>query len=75
MSLSCIISIKFYFQGDIQQAVFCWGRAIKANPQSLDYHWARCDLLEQLGEKLKALKGYTHMLKYLRTDQGKVSEA
>nr|XP_053634455.1 general transcription factor 3C polypeptide 3-like isoform X2 [Cherax quadricarinatus] len=58
-------------QGDIQQAVFCWGRAIKANPQNLDYHWARCDLLEQLGEKLKALKGYTYMLKYLRTDQGK----
>ncbi|XP_068231271.1 general transcription factor 3C polypeptide 3 isoform X2 [Palaemon carinicauda] len=58
-------------QGDIEQAVFCWGRAIKANPQNLDYHWARCNLLEQLGEKLKALKGYTHMLKYLRTDQGK----
>ncbi|XP_066942698.1 general transcription factor 3C polypeptide 3 isoform X2 [Macrobrachium rosenbergii] len=58
-------------QGDIEQAVFCWGRAIKANPQNLDYHWARCNLLEQLGEKLKALKGYTYMLKYLRTDQGK----
>ncbi|XP_069973320.1 general transcription factor 3C polypeptide 3-like isoform X2 [Penaeus vannamei] len=58
-------------QGDFQQAVFCWGRAIKANPQNLDYHWARCDLLERLGEKLKALKGYSHMLKYLRTDQGK----
>ncbi|KAK7076939.1 General transcription factor IIIC, polypeptide 3 [Halocaridina rubra] len=58
-------------QGDVEQAVFCWGRAIKANPQNLDYHWARCNLLEQLGEKVKALKGYTHMLKYLRTDQGK----
>lgn len=58
-------------QENIHQAVFCWGRAIKANPENLDYHWARCDLLEQLGEKLKALKGYTHMLKYLRSDQGK----
>ncbi|KAK4321495.1 hypothetical protein Pmani_007691 [Petrolisthes manimaculis] len=58
-------------QGDLQQAVFCWGRAIKANPQNLNYHWARCNLLEHLGEKLKALKGYTHMLKYLQTDQGK----
>ncbi|KAK3881600.1 hypothetical protein Pcinc_013982 [Petrolisthes cinctipes] len=60
-----------YHQGDLQQAVFCWGRAIKANPQNLNYHWARCNLLEHLGEKLKALKGYTHMLKYLQTDQGK----
>ncbi|XP_076043588.1 general transcription factor 3C polypeptide 3 isoform X2 [Oratosquilla oratoria] len=59
-----------FHQGDIRQAVSCWSRAIKANPQNLHYHWARCDLLEQLGEKTKALKGYSHMLKYLRADQG-----
>ncbi|CAL4091725.1 unnamed protein product [Meganyctiphanes norvegica] len=57
-------------QGDLQQAAWCWGRAIRANPQNLDYHWLRCELLEQLGEKAKALKGYTHMLKFLAPDQG-----
>ena len=38
----------------------------------MDNHWLRCNLLEQLGDKMKALKGYTQMLKYLGDDQGMV---
>ena len=63
----------FLFQlQDINQAVFCYGRAIRANPYNLENHWSRCTLLETLGEKTKALRGYIHAVKFLRPDQGEV---
>ena len=56
----------------MKQAVFCYGRAIRANPYNLEYHWQRCNLLMNLGEKTKALKGYIQTVKFLRPDQGEV---
>ena len=53
-------------QGDRRQAVACLRKAVDADPQCLKYHWSRCDLLEQLGEKSKALMAFKRMLSVLK---------
>jgi general transcription factor 3C polypeptide 3 (transcription factor C subunit 4) len=53
-------------QGDRTQAVACFRKAVDADPQCLKYHWSRCDLLEQLGEKSKALMAFKRMLSVLK---------
>ena len=52
--------------GDRKQAVACFRKAVDADPQCLKYHWSRCDLLEQLGEKSKALMAFKRMLSVLK---------
>ena len=53
-------------QGDRRQAVACYRKAVDAEPQCLKYHWSRCDLLEQLGEKSKTLMAFKRMLSVLK---------
>ena len=53
--------------GDRKQAVACFRKAVDADPQCLKYHWSRCDLLEQLGEKSKALMAFKRMLSVLKS--------
>ena len=53
-------------QGDRRQAVACFRKAVDADPQCLKYHWSRCDLLEQLGEKSKVLMAFKRMLSVLK---------
>ena len=53
-------------QGDRTQAVACFRKAVDADPQCLKYHWSRCDLLEQLGQKSKALMAFKRMLSVLK---------
>ena len=53
--------------GDRKQAVACFRKAVDADPQCLKFHWSRCDLLEQLGEKSKALMAFKRMLSVLKS--------
>jgi tetratricopeptide (TPR) repeat protein len=59
-------------QDELEQAVYCYSRAIKQSPATLSYHWSRVELLERLGNQARALRSYTYMLKFLKPDQAKV---
>ncbi|XP_048758832.1 general transcription factor 3C polypeptide 3-like isoform X2 [Ostrea edulis] len=51
---------------DKQQAIICYSKAIRADPQNpsnLDIFWNRSHLYEELGEKKRALEGYKAMMK------------
>ncbi|KAF2353145.1 Tetratricopeptide-like helical domain [Trinorchestia longiramus] len=58
-------------QDELEQAVYCYSRAIKQSPATLSYHWSRVELLERLGNQARALRSYTYMLKFLKPDQAK----
>uniref|UniRef100_T1JHP3 General transcription factor 3C polypeptide 3 n=1 Tax=Strigamia maritima TaxID=126957 RepID=T1JHP3_STRMM len=55
--------------GDLLQAVTCYTKALKSDPNNVAIHWERCLLLEQLGKKMKALEGYQQMLKLMKPEQ------
>ena len=55
---------------DIRQACYCYKKAIDADPSILKYHYTRCNLLEEINEKKKALQGYRRLSLSLRPDQG-----
>ena len=55
---------------DIRQACYCYKKAIDADSSILKYHYTRCDLLEEIGDKKKALQGFRRLLLSLRSDQG-----
>ena len=44
--------------------------AVKADPTNMVYMWARCDLLEKMGDKKRALEGYQQILTVLPKENG-----
>jgi tetratricopeptide (TPR) repeat protein len=56
--------------GDIKQAASCYKKAIDTDTSILRYHFTRGSLLEEMGEKKKALHGYRRLLSILGPDQG-----
>ncbi|XP_062578498.1 general transcription factor 3C polypeptide 3-like [Saccostrea cucullata] len=58
---------------DKSQAVICYSKAIRADPQNpnnIDLYWSRSHLYEELGDKKKALEGYKSMLKITPPENG-----
>ena len=55
---------------DVMQAASCLKKAIDSDSSILKYHRTRCDLLESINEKKKALQGYRRLLSCLKPDQG-----
>ena len=51
---------------DTNQAASCLKKAIDADTSVIKYHVTRCDLLESIGEKKKALAGYRRMQRSLK---------
>ncbi|KAJ9575394.1 hypothetical protein L9F63_025652, partial [Diploptera punctata] len=57
-------------QGNIKQAITCYSKAISADPTNVDIHMKRGMMLEQIGERKTALKGYQKLLFSLPPEQG-----
>ena len=53
---------------DIRQACYCYKKAIDADSSILKYHYTRCNLLEEIGDKKKALQGFRRLLLSLRPE-------
>lgn len=56
--------------GDLRQAASCLKKAIDSDSSVLKYHINRCNLLEEIGDKRRALQGYRRLLLCLKEDQG-----
>ena len=56
--------------GDIRQAASCYKKAIVADSSNIKLHITRCNLLEEIDEKKKALGGYRRLLLCLKPHQG-----
>lgn len=59
-------------QGNIKQAITCYSKAISADISNIDIHFKRAALLEQIGDKKLALKGYSRLLSVMDPQQGEV---
>ncbi|XP_055596294.1 general transcription factor 3C polypeptide 3 [Uranotaenia lowii] len=57
-------------KGNIDQALTCYSRAIKADPKNFDYRMKRVQLLEKKGEEKQAFKCYYAMLPYIPKERG-----
>ncbi|KAK2171464.1 hypothetical protein NP493_1062g00073 [Ridgeia piscesae] len=57
-------------QNNVQQALTCYEKAVKADPGNIPLWWARCDLLEKTGDKKRAMEGYQQILNLLPKDNG-----
>lgn len=55
---------------DLRQAASCLKKAIDSDSSVLKYHINRCNLLEEIGDKRRALQGYRRLLLCLKEDQG-----
>ena len=62
--------LLIHILGDPRQAASCYKKAIDADKSVLIYHWTRCNLLEEIDEKQKALQGYRRLLLCLGSQQG-----
>lgn len=58
---------------ELEEAIYCYSRAIKLAPNDLCYHFARIDLVTKLNHQPRLLRCFTHMLKHLKPDQVQVS--
>ncbi|PSN53925.1 hypothetical protein C0J52_02409, partial [Blattella germanica] len=59
-------------QGDVKQAITCYSKAIAADSSNFDLHMKRGMLMEQIGERKAALRGYQRLLALLTPEQGPV---
>ncbi|XP_014674823.1 PREDICTED: general transcription factor 3C polypeptide 3-like isoform X2 [Priapulus caudatus] len=57
-------------QGNIKQAVTCYSKAIKGEPQNPGLLWERCKCYEALHEQKRALEGYLVILNLLEPSDG-----
>ncbi|KAK7794019.1 hypothetical protein R5R35_007451 [Gryllus longicercus] len=57
-------------QGNIKQAITCYSKAVIADPTNIKLHLKRCSMLEELGDRKSALRGYLKLLSILTPDQG-----
>jgi general transcription factor 3C polypeptide 3 (transcription factor C subunit 4) len=57
-------------QGHIKQAITCYTRAINVDVQNMDLHKKRAILLEKIGDKRTAIRGYHRLLSALTPDKG-----
>ena len=55
---------------DPKQAASCLKKAIDADKTVLKYHWDRCQLLEEMGDKQKTLQGFRRLLLCLGPQHG-----
>ena len=59
-----------YLLADPKQAASCLKKAIDADKTVLKYHWDRCQLLEEMGDKQKTLQGFRRLLLCLGPQHG-----
>lgn len=59
-------------QGDLKQAVTCYSKAVAADASNVEAHMKRGELLERIGERKAALRGYQRLLSLLTPEQGSV---
>lgn len=57
-------------QGNIKQAITCYSKAVIADPSNIKLHLKRCKMLEDLGDRKAALRGYLKLLSILTPEQG-----
>jgi general transcription factor 3C polypeptide 3 (transcription factor C subunit 4) len=50
--------------GLLQQAIYCYGQAIKSDKTDVDAIWDRAALLQETGYTRQAVSGYTSLLRY-----------
>lgn len=55
---------------DLKQAITCYGRAIRCEPENLDLMWSRCKLYEQLGETRRLVEQLEQILGMLKEGDG-----
>ena len=60
----------FSLLADPKQAASCLKKAIDADKSVLKYHWDRCQLLEEMGDKQKTLQGFRRLLLCLGPQHG-----
>ena len=60
----------FSLLADPKQAASCLKKAIDADKTVLKYHWDRCQLLEEMGDKQKTLQGFRRLLLCLGPQHG-----
>ncbi|XP_014270626.1 general transcription factor 3C polypeptide 3 [Halyomorpha halys] len=58
--------------GHIRQAVTCYSKAINLDIFNMDLHKKRATLLEKLGDKKTAVRGYLRLLSALKPEQGEL---
>ncbi|XP_073993171.1 general transcription factor 3C polypeptide 3 [Rhodnius prolixus] len=56
--------------GHVKQAVTCYTKAINLDITNMELHEKRASLLENLGDKRTALRGYLRLLSSLKPEQG-----
>lgn len=56
--------------GHVKQAVTCYSKAINLDVLNLDLHKRRAALLDRLGDKKTAIRGYMKLLSALKPEQG-----
>ncbi|KAM6945794.1 general transcription factor 3C polypeptide 3 [Aplochiton taeniatus] len=57
-------------QGNVRQAIVCYGKAIKHDSTNVRYLWERSSLYMQLGEHKQCMDGYRRILSLLPSEDG-----
>jgi len=68
------LELAAHYKGveDLEEAVYCYSRAIKLSPTDIRPHLERIALLQALEQIPKVLRCSTYMLKFLKTNDPQV---